>query len=139
MMRFAIASLLLAGSAMVVLEPAYGQPLQYQFTPPPPIVPLPSSSLPSYPSIPGVAAPAPAPGGSGVVPYRVTPPPSVASSRSHTTRYLHTQRGRIVAVPPALGGGQDTFNDRVSRCAFAGASGSVRPGQMGSFMAGCTN
>jgi hypothetical protein len=138
MIRFAIASLVLAGSAVAVLKPAYGQPVQYQFTPPPPIVALPSSSMPSYPSIPGVAAPVPAPGSSGVVPYRVTPP-SVASSRSHATRYLHTQRGRIVAVPPALGRGQDTFNDRVSRCAHAGASGGVRPGEFGSFMGQCAN
>jgi hypothetical protein len=139
MIRFAIASLLLAGSAMAVLGPAYGQPVQYQFTPPPPIVPLHSSSMPSYPDIPGVAAPVPAPGPSSVVPYRVTPSPSVASSRSHTTRYLQTRRGRTVAVPPALGRGQDTFSDRVSRCAHAGASSGVRPGELGTFMAGCTN
>jgi hypothetical protein len=138
MIRFAIASLMLAGSALMALEPAYGQAVQYQFTPPPPIVSLGSSSGPSYPSIPGVASPSPAPGGSGVVPYQVAPPPHVASSRS-STRYVHTRRGRTIAVPPAAVAGQNTFGDRVSRCAHAGAASGLGPNQLGGFTAQCAN
>jgi hypothetical protein len=37
MTRFAIAPLLLAGGVLMLLEPAHGQGVQYQFTPPPPI------------------------------------------------------------------------------------------------------
>jgi hypothetical protein len=40
MIRFSIASVMLAGSALVALEPAHGQVVQYQYTPPPPVVPL---------------------------------------------------------------------------------------------------
>src|SRR5215467_2061388 len=50
MTRFAIASFVLAGSAVAMLEPAHGQGVQYQFTPPPPIRTLPSSPTPSYPA-----------------------------------------------------------------------------------------
>jgi hypothetical protein len=135
MFRFAFASLMLAGSALLALEPAFGQAVQYQFTPPPPIVPLPSSSSPTYANVPDVAPPVPAPGGSGVKPYHVRPGPR--ASRSAGTRYVHTRRGRVVAVPPALVPGHNTFNDRVIRCAHAGASSGLRPGQLGGFTAEC--
>ena len=137
MIRFAIASLMLAGSAIAALEPAYGQAVQYQFTPPPPIVPAPSSQAPSYPPIPGVAPPAPAPGPSAAVPYRVSP--SVGPSGSQATRYVHTRRGRTVAVPSAAVPGQETFGDRVSNCAHAGASAGLGPNQLGGFMGRCVN
>ena len=75
MTRFAVASFMLAGCALVMLEPAHGQGVQYQFTPPPPIKTLPSSSAPSYPPIPDVAPPVPAPRQSHLAPYRVTSPP----------------------------------------------------------------
>jgi hypothetical protein len=42
MIRSVIASLMLAGAAMAVLETAYGQPVQYKLTPLPPIRALPS-------------------------------------------------------------------------------------------------
>jgi hypothetical protein len=84
--------------------------------------------------IPGVAAPVPLPGRSGVVPYRVTP--SVASPGSQT-RYVQTRRGRTVAVPGPAVPGQDTFGDRVSRCVHAGASSGLGPNQLGSFMGQC--
>jgi hypothetical protein len=132
MIRFAIASLMLAGSAVAMLEPAYGQAVQYQFTPPPPIVPL-RSSAPSYPDSPGVAAPMPAPGRSGVVPYRVSP--SVGASGSQT-RYVHTRSGRSIAVPSR---GQETFGDRVSNCAHAGAASGLGPNQLGGFTGRCAN
>src|SRR5215470_3475041 len=97
MSRFAIASLMLAGSAMLVLEAAYGQGVQHQFTPPPPITALPSSSSPSYPPIPGVAPPAPAPRASHLSPYRVTP--SVGSPGQGANRSVYTAHGRRVLVP----------------------------------------
>src|SRR5258708_6295999 len=43
MIRLGVALFMLAGSALMALEPAYGQVVQYQFTPPPPIVPAPRS------------------------------------------------------------------------------------------------
>ena len=132
MTRFAIASLMLAGSAMMVLDPAFGQGVQYQFTPPPPIVPLQSSQVPSYPSIPGVAPPVPAPGGSGVVRYHVKP--SVKSSASRSTRQVHTAHGRMIQVPTAPG---ETFGDRVSNCAHSGAAAGLGPNQLGAFMGRC--
>jgi len=133
MTRFAVVSLMLAGSAVMVLEPAYGQAVQYQFTPPPPIRALPSSSSPSYPLIPGVASPVPAPGGSHLAPYRVTPSPR--SSEHGLNRSVYTAHGRRILVPTAPA---ETFGDRVSNCAHAGASAGLGPNQLGSFMGRCT-
>jgi hypothetical protein len=124
---------MLAGST-VVLDSAFSQGVQYQFTPPPPIVPLPSSQPPSYPPIPGVAPPVPAPGGSGVVPYHVKP--SVGSTRSRSTRHVYTAHGRMIPVPSAP---SETFGDRVSNCAHAGASAGLGPNQLGTFMGRCTH
>jgi hypothetical protein len=136
MIRSVIASLMLAGAAMAALEPAYGQPVQYQFTPPPPIRALPSSQPPSYAPIPDVAPPAPAPGGSGVVPYRVRPAPSASGSGRGSTRPVYTARGRRILVPSAPA---ETFGDRVSNCAHAGASSGLGPNQLGAFMGRCAN
>ena len=134
MTRFTIASLMLAGGAVLVLEPANGQGVQYQFTPPPPIRSLPSSSAPSYPQIPAVAPPVPAPRQSHLSPYRVAPAPSPSGSRM--TRDVYTANGRRVIVPsrPA-----ETFGDRVSNCAHAGAAAGLGPNQLGAFMGRCTN
>jgi hypothetical protein len=120
--------------AAALAGPAHGQPVQQQFTPPPPIVALPSSSAPSYARIPGVASPEPAPGGSGVVPYHVVPR-SHMSSRSGT-RYVPTHRGRLIPVPSGSG---ETFGDRVSRCGHAGAANGLGPNQLGGFMGQCVN
>src|SRR5215831_4223955 len=109
MTRFAVACFALAGSGVAMLEPAHGQGVQYQFTPPPPIRTLPSSSAPSYPTIPDVAPPSPAPRQSHLAPYRVTPPPGPSDSQS--TRSVHTARGRTIFVPS---GPHETFGDRVS-------------------------
>jgi hypothetical protein len=133
MTRFAIASLMLAGSTVMVLEPAYSQGVQYQFTPPPPIRTLPSSSAPSYPPIPDVAPPSPAPRQSHLAPYRVTPPPGPPESRSRT---VNTARGRTIFVPSSPG---ETFGDRVSNCAHAGAAAGLGPNQLGAFMGRCAN
>jgi len=134
MPRLAIASLVLAGTALALLGPAYGQGVQYQFTPPPPIRTLPSSSAPSYPSIPDVAAPVPAPRQSHLAPYRVTPPPGPSDSQS--TRTVHTARGRTIFVPSSPG---ETFGDRVSNCAHAGAAAGLGPNQLSAFMGRCSN
>jgi len=134
MFRFAIASFMLAGSALAMLEPAHGQGVQYQFTPPPPIKTLPSSSAPSYPPVPDVAPPVPAPRQSHLAPYRVTPPPGPADSRS--TRTVTTARGRTIFVPASPG---ETFGDRVSSCAHAGAAAGLRPNQLSAFMGRCAN
>src|SRR5258707_13533921 len=112
MTRFAIASLMLAGSALATLDPANSQGVQYQFPPPPPIKTLPSSSAPSYPPIPDVAPPVPAPRQSHLAPYRVTPPPGPSDSQS--TRAVHTARGRTIFVPSSPG---ETFGAPVSSSA----------------------
>jgi hypothetical protein len=134
MTRFAIASLMLAGSVLALLEPAHGQAVQYQFTPPPPIKTLPSSSAPSYSLTPDVAPPVPAPRQSHLAPYRVTPPPG--PSDSPATRSVQTARGRTIFVPSSPGG---TFGDRVSSCAHAGAAAGLRPNQLSAFMGRCVN
>jgi hypothetical protein len=134
MFRSVIALLMLTAAAVAMVEPANAQPVQYQFTPPPPIRALPSSQPPSYPSIPGVAAPAPAPGGSGVVPYNVRPAPR--SSGYGSTRSVYTDHGRRVLVPTRP---TETFGDRVSNCAHAGAAAGLGPNQLGTFMGRCTN
>jgi len=124
---------MLIGTALATLEPAQAQGVQYQFTPPPPIRTLPSSSSPSYPSMPDVAPPVPAPRQSHLAPYRVTPPPGPSDSRS--TRTVHSARGRTVFVPSSRG---ETFGDRVSNCAHAGASAGLGPNQLSAFMGQCT-
>ncbi len=133
MTRFAIASLMLASGVLAMLEPALGQGVQYQFTPPPPIRTLPPSSAPSYPFA-GVAPPVPAPRQSHLAPYRVTPPPGPSDSPS--TRTVQTARGRTIFVPSSPG---ETFGDRVSSCAHAGAAAGLRANQLAGFMGRCVN
>jgi hypothetical protein len=133
MLRYAIASLMLAGSVAATPGPAHAQAVQYQFTPPPPIPRPPSSPALLYPSVPGVAPPAPAPQQSHLKPYRVTPPPGV--SAQSPARPVQTARGRTVFVPSSPA---ETFGDRVSSCAHAGASAGLRAGQMNAFMGRCT-
>jgi hypothetical protein len=135
MTRFVIASLMLAGSALAMPGPAHGQGVQYQFTPPPPIRALPSSSAPSYPPIPDVAPPAPAPRQSHLAPYRVAPP-SGPSDSGPSTRTVQTARGRTIFVPSSP---RETLGDRVSNCAHAGASAGLGPNQLTAFMGRCAN
>jgi hypothetical protein len=132
MTRFA--PLLLAGGIFMLMEPAHGQGVQSQFTPPPPIRALPSSSAPIYPPTPGVEPPVPAPRQSHLAPHRVTPPPGLSDSRS--TRAVQTARGRTILVPSSR---SETFGDRVSSCAHAGAAAGLRPNQLTAFMGRCTN
>ena len=113
---------------------ACAQPVQYQFTPPPPIPTLPSSSAPLYPPTVGVAPPVPAPGQSHLSPYRVTPPPGLSPQRS--VRAVQTARGRTILVPTAPG---ETFGDRASSCAHAGAAAGLGPNRLNAFIGRCVN
>jgi hypothetical protein len=133
MLRFAFASLMLAGGALAMFEPAHAQPVQYQFTPPPPIPTLPSSSGSLYPPAPSVLPPVPAPGQSYLKPHQVTPPPALSAPPS--ARTVHT-RGRTILVPSSPG---ETFGDRVSSCAHAGAAAGLGPNQLNAFMGRCVN
>jgi hypothetical protein len=135
MLRFAIASLMLAGSVAAMPAPARAQPVPYQFTPPPPIPRPPSSPAPLYPSMPGVEPPAPAPTQSHLRPYRVTPPPSLSAPRPGA-RPVQTAHGRTIFVPSSPA---ETFHDRASSCAQAGASAGLRAGQMNAFLGRCVN
>jgi hypothetical protein len=132
MIRCVVASLMLAGTALAA--PASGQPAQYQFTPPPPIPTLPSSPAPLYPATPGVLPPVPAPHRSHLKPWQVSPPP--AASAQQSTRIVHAARGRTILVPSSPG---ETFGDRVSSCANAGAAAGLRPNQLNAFMGRCVN
>jgi hypothetical protein len=134
MFRLAIASLMLAGSALAMLEPARGQAVQYQFTPPPPIPTLPPSSGSLYPPAPSVLPPVPAPGQSYLKPHQVTPPPALSAPQS--ARTVHAARGRTILVPSSPG---ETFGDRVSSCAHAGAAAGLGPNQLNAFMGRCVN
>jgi hypothetical protein len=133
MFRFAFASLMLAGGAVATFEPAHAQPVQYQFTPPPPIPTLPPSSGSLYPPAPSVLPPVPAPGQSYLKPHQVMPPPALSAPPS--ARTVHT-RGRTVIVPSSPG---ETFGDRVSSCAHAGAAAGLGPNQLNAFMGRCVN
>jgi hypothetical protein len=126
--------MMLAGSALAMLAPAHGQPVQQQFTPPPPIPKLPSSSAPLYPPTSGIPPPSPSPQPSHLRPWRVTPPPALSGERS--ARTVPTARGRTVLVPSSPG---ETFGDRVSSCAHAGASAGLKPHQLNAFMGRCVN
>jgi hypothetical protein len=127
MNRVAISLLILAG--MMVVEPALGQVVQYQFTPPPPVVPLPFHPFesPSTLQIPGV-----------VPPDRIVTRSAkqhrgaLASPETHITRH-----GRVVVVPPAVAPGQELYSNRVARCAQAGAGAGIGANHLGAFTAQC--
>jgi hypothetical protein len=125
---------MLASSALALPAPARAQPVQSQFTPPPPIPHLPSSSGPLYPPTAGTQPPVPAPHASHLKPWHVTPPPALSAERS--ARAVHTARGRTILVPSSPG---ETFGDRVSSCAHAGASAGLGTSQLNAFMGRCVN
>ncbi len=133
MLRTAVAPLMLAGTTLL-LAPAHGQPVQYQFTPPPPIPTLPSTSGPLYPATPGALPPVPAPHRSHLKPWQVTPPPALSAQRE--VRSVHSARGRTILVPSSPG---ETFGDRVSSCAHAGAAAGLGPTRLNAFMGRCVN
>lgn len=120
---------MLAGT--MVCGPALGQVVQYQYTPPPPVVPLPFHPFeaPSTLQIPGV-----------VPPNRiVTRSPrhdraAPVSPETHVTR-----RGRVVVVPPAVAPAQELYSDRLARCAQGGAAAGIGANHLGAFTARCAN
>jgi hypothetical protein len=120
-------------AGVMVLGPAFGQPVQYQFTPPPPVQPLPFHPFesPSTLQIPGVVPP------DRVVPDRA----GKRSARLHRTAptspetYV-TRHGRVVVVPPAVSG-QELYSDRMARCAQAGAGAGVGANHLGAFTTRC--
>jgi|HubBroStandDraft_1064217.scaffolds.fasta_scaffold909449_2 hypothetical protein len=133
MNRLVAALMLTCGFAALMPEMAASQPVQYQFTPPPPIVALPQTA-PSAASIPGVADPVPAPPVSRVEPQTYEPPSSVRPLRSHAPRAV--QYGRRTVVVPGRHARSD-FGDRVRGCLQAGAGAGVPSGRLGGFSVQC--
>jgi hypothetical protein len=129
MVRTAVAILMLAGSAVMALgvmspDPAQAQPVQYQFTPPPPVMPLHSS-----PSYGGLSAPS-----TGTYGYD----PSAGVRPSHFgARTFHTRHGRPIEVPRGTAG-HNTFHDRVSRCQQAGAAAGLSASGQSLFTGQCS-
>ncbi len=121
-LRAAILSAMLTGAAMAATGPVQAQPVQQQFTPPPPIVPLHSSGGLGSANI-GAS------GGFGGGSYDNV---RRSTGRSHGTRYVQTRHGRTVVVAPPLVRGQNSFGDRVTRCLQAGAGAGLGPNQLGS-------
>jgi hypothetical protein len=135
MTRFLFASLLIAASAVTGWQPAIGQAVQYQFTPPPPIVPLPETLATPAP-IPGVGSPVPAPPPGDVTPQVYVPPPSARALRSHGPRFVQGPNGRAVAVPSSTGRGD--YGTRFSRCMQAGSAAGIRgSGRLNAFGMSC--
>jgi hypothetical protein len=134
MTRWAILFAVLAGGASATMTAAQGQAVQYQFTPPPPIMPL--APQPAAPYDFSGSTPLGLPG-SGERPYAYAPPHTARSSH-HATRYVPTRHGRVVAVPPGRPG-FNTFSDRVLRCQQAGSQAGLGPSQQGNFTAQCVN
>jgi hypothetical protein len=129
MRRFAILFAVAAVAAAPALTPAQAQMVQYQYTPPPPIVPLPSSASPSY-GYSGLPSPESTLGHAGHS--------SLHRSSHHSTRYVQTHHGRVVAVPPGPPG-QNTFSDRVLRCNQAASQAGIGASRQGAFTAQCAN
>jgi len=129
--RIATPLLMLIG--LVVCAPAFGQVVQYQFTPPPPVTPLPFHPFesPSTLQIPNVVPP-------DRVLRRARPPGSTALNSYETPRYV-PHRGRVVPVPPAAVPGQNNYSDRIARCAQAGAAAGIGANHLGAFTTQCAN
>ena len=124
MIRYGVAFLLLASSAVAAVEPAYSQVVQYQFSPPPPVVPLPST--PSYSQGLGIASPAPAPGPSAE-PYLFSPSP----------RFVQVPGRAPVVVPPLLSGPRSS--DGIANCLQAGTAAGLGANELGRFTNQCLN
>ena len=132
MRRLAIIAAVAGGIAATTA--AQAQVVQYQFTPPPPIVPL--APQPAAPYDFSGAAPLGS-SGSSERPYAYAPPHTARSSH-RGTRYVQTRHGRVVAVPPGRPG-YNTFSDRVLRCQQAGSQAGLGASQQGNFTAQCVN
>jgi hypothetical protein len=120
---------MLAG--LMVCEPALGQVVQYQYTPPPPVVPLPFHPFeaPSTLQIPDV-----------VPPDRIVTRSARAHRAAPVSPETHvTRHGRVVVVPPAVVPGQELYSDRLARCAQAGAGAGIGANHLGAFTTRCAN
>lgn len=134
MRRIVFSASLAASIALMAWQPLAAQPVQYQFTPPPPITPLPQTGVSAPVTPPGVAEPVPSPGIARVEPQTYTPPGSVKPLRSHAPRFVWSGR-RMIPVPPASR--HASYGDRVQGCVQAGAAAGVPSGRLGSFGARC--
>jgi hypothetical protein len=115
MTRFGVSVFILASSVMMALDSAYGQVVQYQFSPPSPVVPL-SSAQPSSGTLGlGVTRPVPDPAAS-VEPYVSPPSPG----------FVQVPGRAPVVVPPPLFGPRSS--DGLTNCSQAGtaAGGSLQ-------------
>jgi hypothetical protein len=66
------------------------------------------------------------------------PPDSTVLNSHETPRYV-PHRGRVVPVPPAVVPGQNSYSDRMARCAQAGAAAGVGANHLGAFTTQCAN
>jgi hypothetical protein len=134
-------------SSLILCKSALGQVVQYQYTPPPPVVALPFHPFesPSTLQIPGVVPP------DRVVTRsarqhraaRASPEthviPDFVGIESGFVQVGITRHGRVVVVPPAVVPGQELYSDRLARCAQGGAAAGIGANHLGAFTARCAN
>jgi hypothetical protein len=126
MIRYGVAFFMLAGSALMAMDPAYSQVVQYQFSPPPPVVPAPSSATPSYSQGFGVAPPVATPGPS-TDPYLFPQSPS----------FVQVPGRAPVIVPPLLSGPGSSYG--ITNCLQAGTAAGLGANELGGFTNQCLN
>src|SRR3984893_9206414 len=117
-----VAFFMVASSALMATGPAYSQVVQYQFSPPPPVLP----AMPSYSQGFGVAPPVPAPGPS-VGSYSFPPSPS----------FVQVPGRAPVIVPPLLSG--PGSSDGITNCLQAGTAAGLGANELGGFTIQCRN
>jgi hypothetical protein len=122
MIRYGVAFFMVASSALMATGPAYSQVVQYQFSPPPPVLP----ATPSYSQGFGVAPPVPAPGPSAD-PYLFPPSPS----------FVQVPGRAPVIVPPLLSG--PGSSNGITNCLQAGAAAGLGANELGGFTNQCLN
>jgi hypothetical protein len=123
MIRHAIAAFILASSAMISLDPAYSQAVQYQFSPPPAITPLPSIQAPSLSPGFGAAPPVLDPGGW-----------NKSGSSASSSRFVGSPGQAPVTVPVGPGS-----SSAMGNCAQAGAAAGIGANELGGFVNQCLN
>jgi hypothetical protein len=122
MIRYGVAFFMVASSALMSMDPAYSQVVQYQFSPPPPVVPVASSYSQGF----GGAPPVPAPGPSAD-PYPFPPSPSFVQVP-----------GRAPVIVPPLPSGPRSSNG-ITNCLQAGAAAGLGANDLGGFTNQCLN
>ncbi len=122
MIRSVIAATVLIGAAIVSASPGNSQPVQSQFSPPPPIVPLPGTEAGNPPTAwPG--------------PYGYSAP-HIPHAKWH---HSYAGRARVAIVPHSVLRGRHNYSDRVARCTEAGAAAGIHPGHLGAFVSRCAD